>query len=83
MDVKRIRTLRRADPFRPFNLVLDDGRKLPVDKAYFLAIAPEGEFLVHASVGGGFETVNPALVRTVDFRAVRRSTRRNGRKHDH
>jgi hypothetical protein len=67
MEVDQIRALRRADPFQPFNLVLRDGRRLPVDRAHYLAISPDGELLAHASVDGGFEWFPPAIVTGVDF----------------
>ena len=67
MEVDQIRALRRADPFEPFNLVLRDGRKLPVDRAHHLAISPDGELLAHASVDGGFEWFPPAAVDRVDY----------------
>lgn len=67
MDVDRIRELVRASPFRPFNLVLVDGRKLPVDKPYFLAVSPDGRLLSHSSLDGGFERLVPQRVADVDF----------------
>ena len=70
MEVDQIRALRRADPFEPFNLVLRDGRRLPVDRAYYLAISPDGELLAHASVDGGFEWFPPSIVNGVDFHIV-------------
>ena len=70
MEVDQIRALRRADPFQPFNLVLRDGRRLPVDRAHYLAISPDGELLAHASVDGWFERVPPSAVAGVDFNIV-------------
>lgn len=67
MKVDDIRSLRRASPFRPFYLVLADGRKLPVDRPMHLAIAPAGEMLVHATLDGWFEKVSSASVSAVDF----------------
>jgi hypothetical protein len=67
MDAEAIRGLRRADPFKPFDLVMDDGCKLPVDKPYYLAFAPDGKLLVHSSTDGGFERFGPTRVRGVDF----------------
>ena len=67
MDVERIRELRRADPFKPFNLVLNDGRKLPVDRPYFLGISPDGRLLSHASLDGWFERFPPQVVQEIDY----------------
>jgi hypothetical protein len=81
MDAEEIRKLRLAHPFRPFNLLMNDGRKLPVDKAYYLGMSPDGQLLVHSSLKGGFETFGPNDVKGVDFSvAVRGGKRRNGRK---
>jgi len=79
MEGDMIRELRMADPFRPFNLIMDDGRRLPVDKPYYLVIAPDVEFLVHSSVGGGFEVIDPSHVEDVNFARVRRPRRRETR----
>jgi hypothetical protein len=71
MDVERIRELVRASPFRPFNLVLLDGRKLPVDAPYFLGISPDGRLMSHSSLDGGFERLVPQRVADVDFQVDR------------
>ncbi len=67
MDIEQIRQLRLAHPFVPFNLILRDGRKLPVDKPYYLAFAPDMSFLSHSSVGGGFERLLADWVVGVDY----------------
>ena len=59
MNIDSIRELRLADPFKPFNLLLNDGRCLPVDKPYYLSFSPTRYFMIHSSVGGGFERVIP------------------------
>ncbi|MDB5291625.1 MAG: hypothetical protein JWL69_2866 [Phycisphaerales bacterium] len=55
MDVEKIRALRLADPFKPFKLVMSDGRVLPVERAVFLGIAPDGRRLAYAMAEGGFD----------------------------
>ena len=72
MDIEKLRELRLAHPFKPFYLVMKDGRKLPVDKAYYLGISPTKRFAVHESVGGGVEVIRPDQVSDVDFNDVRR-----------
>ena len=54
MDVKRLRQLRRADPYKPFYLVLTDGTRLPVERAVFMAISPLGTEISYSPVEGGF-----------------------------
>ena len=67
MDPEKLRALIRAYPFKPFNLVMADGRKLPVDKPYFLAMSEDGRLLIHSSLDGGFERFGVNRVRDVDF----------------
>ena len=57
MDVEKIRALRLAHPFKPFNLVLTDGRTLPVERASYVAISPTGRSIAYARSQGGFEFV--------------------------
>ncbi len=84
MDVEKLREFRRADPFRPFKLVMKDGRKLLVEKSYYLGIAPDKKMLVHSSEDGGFEIIAPASVAaieggiTVTEQTRRRPNRRKG-----
>jgi hypothetical protein len=66
MNAERIKELRLAWPFRPFELVMSDGKKLPVNKAYHLAISPDGRFLVYSAPKGvqflATESVSEAVV---------------------
>lgn len=63
MDVQDIRKLRLADPFKPFRLILGDGRNLPVERPSFLSISPKGGTVVHSSLTGGFEYVRVDEIR--------------------
>jgi hypothetical protein len=67
MDIQEIRKLGEAYPFKPFNLVLNDGRRLPVDEPYYLGIAEDDSFIFHTSIGGWFERVKPEWIASVDF----------------
>jgi hypothetical protein len=55
MDVAKIRELRTASPFKPFRLILRDGRELPVERSSFLAISPTNKAIAYASNRGGFD----------------------------
>jgi hypothetical protein len=57
MDVEIIRKLKRSEPFKPFRLILRDGRDLPVEQASFLAVSPTGGAIAYALPRGGFEFV--------------------------
>lgn len=62
MNVDDLRALRRAEPFKPFRLQLDDGRTLPVERAAFLAIAPTGTSVVYSSEDGGVEIIKTSSI---------------------
>jgi hypothetical protein len=66
MEAERIRQMRLADPFRPFNLVLLDGRRLPVDKPYYLGMSLDGKIVFHSSLNGGCEKLSPAWVQEIE-----------------
>ena len=55
MDVEKIRELRLAYPFKPFYLIMRDGRSLPVEREFYLGIGPKGKNLVYAAPKGGFD----------------------------
>ncbi len=76
MNVEEIRALRRADPFEPFNLVLRDGRRLPVDSPNALAISPDGKLLVFQTLDSWFEPLPPEAVAAVDFKVDVATVRR-------
>jgi hypothetical protein len=79
MNGEEIRKLRLADPFRPFNLVLTNGRKLPVMKSHDLAMSIDGELLVLSSAQG-IRWFGAKGVREVNFDVRSSATkRRNGR----
>ena len=48
MSIEDIRTYRNAEPFAPFEIVLSDGRVVPVARRERIAIAPWGK--VHVFV---------------------------------
>ena len=79
MKAEDIRKLRDTVPFRPFSLVLADGRALPVPHPDFLSVAPKGTDLsLWAEDGTIGSYLDSALVAEVRMEAVgaRRSKRR-------
>ena len=46
MRVEEIRELYQAAPFRPFEVVLANGRQVPVEHPEFMAFSPSGRSLV-------------------------------------
>ena len=65
MDVSKLRALRSAHPFKPFYVVLIDGRRLPVERPAYLAISKSGEQLVHARSEGGFDFIRASEVQDI------------------
>ena len=55
MDVQKVRQLHRATPFKPFNLIMTDGRSLPVERPAYLGVSPNGREITYARSQGGFE----------------------------
>jgi hypothetical protein len=76
MDIQRIRELRNAEPYKPFRLIMRDGRKLPVEEPHVLAISPIGTSLVHSSERRGFEILNPQDITDAVVKNTRTSRRR-------
>ena len=63
MDAERIRALRLAHPFKPFVLLMEDGRRFLIDKPYYIAIAPKGNVILVSTEGDGAEWFGPDRVR--------------------
>ena len=49
MELERIRQGRNATPFRPFTLVLDDGREFLVEEPYYVGFSPKGDLVLAVS----------------------------------
>jgi hypothetical protein len=77
VSIDDIRTLRNGPPFKPFDIVLRDGRRVRVALPERLALAPNGEKL------GVYEDIMPTLVEVVSIASVALALprqRRSGRK---
>jgi hypothetical protein len=57
MDIYRIRELREAIPYKPFRLIMRDGRQLPVARRGHVGFSPTWRGIAHASSDGGFEFI--------------------------
>jgi len=67
MDIEKIREARLAYPFRPFHLVLENGRNFSVDEAHWLAISPTKKFVLVVLPDDSHVTIAPESVRQLDF----------------
>ena len=65
MDAERIRQLRRADPFLPFTLVMQDGSRYAVRQSYHLGLSPDGRALMYSAPDGSTMTLAASAVADV------------------
>jgi hypothetical protein len=65
MEVAKIREVRRRTPFRPYTLVLNDGKRLHVDFPTRLAISPLDNELAYATEQGPL-FISPASVEAIE-----------------
>lgn len=79
MNIERIRKLRNAKPFRPFELVVADGEVVRIDRRLAIALAPNGRSVAgYDPVGRSFCF---SLTELSDLRLVRsKRVNRNGRR---
>ena len=79
MTVEQLRKMHRAQPFRPFEIHLAEGRALGVRHPEFLAINPPGRTVAVAVEDGTIEIVDLLLVTSLKPQpdgARRRATRK-------
>lgn len=81
MTVEQLRRMLRAEPFRPFEIFLADGRSLPVEHPEVVAITPPGRTIGVGLADDTIEVVDLLLVTSLKPRsdgARRRGSRRKG-----
>ena len=72
MTPKELRAFLKAEPFRRFDIRLNDGRALPVPHPDFASLSPAEWQLVVWHQGGGFDFVDVGSITSLRF------PRRNG-----
>ncbi len=72
MSIEEIRTLKHAKPFRPFDIVTKDGRKLHIPFEHRVALSPTGESISGFAVNGSFFLQLPEIA-AVKARAKRQA----------
>jgi hypothetical protein len=63
MTVDQIRALRNAQPFKPFTLMLDDGRQFHIEASYYLGISPREDLVLAVSRDRGTAWFAPERVK--------------------
>ncbi len=54
MSIEEIRALKHAKPFRPFDIVTKDGRKLRIPLEHRIALSPRGDSVTGFASDGSF-----------------------------
>lgn len=73
MDMKRLRDLRLAWPFKPFYLLTTDGKRYLVEHPYHLGIAPDLSKVGVIEDDRKFHQLKPEQVLGVDFALEQRA----------
>jgi hypothetical protein len=79
----QLRTFYESRPFKPFELILDDGKRLLVDEPYYIGWSVDRGMIVWSNEEDTFDEINMkrvAAVRLVTRRRKRRATRRPRRE---
>lgn len=63
MDAEIIRQLRRAYPWKPFVLVMEDGRRFLIDQPPYVGVSPDGRLVLVATEGSTVERFRPENIR--------------------
>jgi hypothetical protein len=69
MTVEQLRTLLRAQPFRPFVIHLADGREVEVLHQEFAIISPKGRTAIVYRPDESFEFIDVMLVTSLEVSA--------------
>ena len=63
MDVEKLRQLRRALPWKPYVLVMEDGRRLVIDQPPYMGISPNGRLVMVATDANRIERLKPESIK--------------------
>ncbi|HEV2096001.1 MAG TPA: hypothetical protein VGQ82_05815 [Chthoniobacterales bacterium] len=76
MKIDEIRKLYHAAPFKPFGIVLTNGRQVRVDHPEFMALSPSGRTIVVFEPDGHLAVDVPLIVATKTFENGARARKR-------
>ena len=62
MDVERLRQLRRAFPWKPYVLIMVDGRRFIIDKPPYMGVSPDGRLVLVSTENDKVEWFSPDRV---------------------
>ncbi len=67
MSIEEIRSVRNAEPFQRFTMILKNGSRHLIEHQRAVSWSPSGN-LVAIDVGGAFQFVEPAQISEVEMR---------------
>ncbi len=76
MTFEEVRKLYHAAPFRPFEIVLANGRKVRVDHPEFMALSPDEDVIVVFEADGHLTIDVPLIIGLKEFRNGARKRKR-------
>ena len=76
MIFEEISKLYHAAPFRPFDIILTNGRQVRVDHPEFMALSPDEDVVVGFEAGGHLTIDVPLIVGLKEFRNGERKRKR-------
>jgi hypothetical protein len=79
MTLEQLILIHQTRPFRPFDIILADGRSLPVEHPEFLSRSPSGRTIGVGRDDGTIEVIDLLLVTSLKPRANGASKRRGKR----
>ena len=75
MVAEKLRALRRAQPFQPFVILLNDGRKIPVTHPEWMKATEEGGTVAVLQKDDSASMFKTSMVKEIKVRAFRRGER--------
>lgn len=76
MTIEQLRTAYNAQPFRPFDIHLADGRRIPVVSREFILSAPSGRTLVVYQPDDTFNIIDLLMITDLEFRSSKNGSRK-------
>jgi hypothetical protein len=67
MDVEQLRQLRRAVPWKPYVLIMVDGRRFIIDQPPYMGVSPNGRLVLVVTEGSHVERLRPENIRDAVF----------------
>jgi hypothetical protein len=80
MTIEQLQAVYNAQPFRPFDLHLADGRSIPVQHRDFMMTVPRGRTIVVAEPDGRLHILDLLLITDIEIGPARDNGSRKRRR---